>query len=578
MIAMLIVLAIAFSQYLQLKHLPGPYYGGDLYSHHGFALNYFANGLWSDPYFVGEVPFYPWLGNLLFMAVSLLPGISLMKAEMFIGLLTTVLSALAFWFLGWQLFKNQTWALVFLLLSLVTRGIPDGAPNLVPWMITIPAWFAFWLRAEETHKLRDKILAGVFMGATGLAHVAFFLAGMGVYAFTVVVETLRQPHKKTAIINAVKMYGPMLVAGALVALLFYGPIIVKYHAKSINPLFEYNGPAIENLGIGWAVKTLFQTTFNFSSLAQGVLSVLTIIGLLVCVLNWKHKTARYAVLWYIAGSLTPLHHLVTRPLLGSWILPTHVWGITIALLVFAVYGIRTVMQYAEKKWANAQRHENAEHSRELDERKTFAQVIVLVGVVLLVAGLFLLRYHEYQNNQWVQFGERLDPLTQAWFELGKWVTSNTGPNAVFLTHDESCFAVNGFTGRKCVFVRRTHANYFVDVEQRYADGIVMLYGDDSKFTNELLKKYSVEYVLLDMVMMQSPVLIDVKYEQYLRDNNVSFAKIRERKDPSVPNSRVFDLLSVPLQPLNPELQRKLTEAVAMNVQDQPVLRLFRVAR
>ncbi|MEM2916587.1 MAG: hypothetical protein QXT19_04495, partial [Candidatus Woesearchaeota archaeon] len=208
-----VYLGIAFSLYIRLKHLPGPYYGGDLYAHHGFAINYIANGFWTDPYFINNYAFYPWLGNYLFIALSLLPGLTLMKAEIFVGLLTTVLSAIAFYFLGWQLFKNRTWALAFLLLSLATRAIPDGAPNLVPSMITIPFWFAFWLKAEETNKLRDKLLSGLFMGLTSLAHVAFFLAAMAVFVFTIIIETLRQKEKKRAFVDALKLYIPMILAG-----------------------------------------------------------------------------------------------------------------------------------------------------------------------------------------------------------------------------------------------------------------------------------------------------------------------------------------------------------------------------
>lgn len=195
-VVILAYVGVALSLYLKLKHLPGPYYGGDLYAHHGFALNYIANGFWTDPYFVGHYAFYPWLGNYAFIILHWVTGLSLMKAEIFVPLLTAVLAGVAYYFLGWQLFKSHTWAFVLFVLSLVTRGIPDGAPNLLPWMVTIPLWFAFWLKSEETGALKDKLLAGFFMGLTGLSHVAFFLGGMGVFGFTVLVETLLKPNKK----------------------------------------------------------------------------------------------------------------------------------------------------------------------------------------------------------------------------------------------------------------------------------------------------------------------------------------------------------------------------------------------
>jgi hypothetical protein len=560
-IAVLAYLGIAFSLYLRLKHLPGPYYGGDLYAHHGFALNYIANGFWTDPYFIGHYAFYPWLGNYVFIALSLLPGVSLMQAEMFTGMVTIPLAAIAYYFLGWQLFKNKTWALAMMLLALARQPIPAGAPNNLPWMITIPLWFAFWLRAEETRQLRDKVLSGLFMGFTALSHVAFFLAGMALFAFTAVVETLRQPNKREALVAAAKLYGPMVLAGFLVSLLFYGPIIVNYHAKTLNPLFEYNGPAIELLGIGWAAGTIFRSLFNFSSWAFGALSILVVLGLAACVLNWNKKTPRYAVLWFIAGTLAPMHHLITKPLLGRWILPGHLWAISLSLMIFAVVGLQLAQRVVAQKWPRMN-----------------AQRMVFVALLLIAFGLFWMRYEEHKNDRWVQFGERLDGQTQAWLTLGGWAENSTSPNAVFLAHDEVCFAVNGVSGRKCVFVRRTHANYFVDVEQRYADGMVMLYGNNSALTKKLLNDYQVDYVLIDALMMQQPVLVDAKFEQYLAQNQVSFAKVRERKDPSDAQARVFDLLAVPIQPLNKELEPMLEEAASFNVNNAPFLRAFKVRR
>lgn len=557
--AIAVVLAyviVLVTHYLKLQHLPGPFYGGDLYAHHGFAINYIANGFWSDPYFVGHYAFYPWLGNYVFIALSLLPGLSLMQGEMYVGVLTTLLSAVAFYFLGWQLFKNHTWSFVFLLFALVTRGLPDGAPNLLPWMVTIPLWFAFWLKAEETGTLRDKIITGLFIGATALSHVAFFLAGMALFGFTILVETIRT--KKW--LDAAKLYGPMLIVGFVVSLLFYGPILVQYHGKTLNPLFDYNGPNIDTLGIGWMLKTLFRYTLDFSSLATGILSALTVLGLVLCAMNWNKKPARYAILWYVAGALAPLHHLVTRPLLGKGVLPGHLWGISISLLIFAVYGVRLVMQVAEKKWPH-----------------TNAQRIVLVAVVVLALLLFRIQYDNYRANPWTQFGERLDGQTKTWHAFGDWMQKNTDTNAVVLSHDESCFAMNGVSGRKCVFVRRTHANYFVDIEQRYADGVVMLYGNNSALTRQLLAQYDVDYVLIDNYMFpQSPILIETRYADYLRANNVSFTPVHTRKDVATPTARTFDLLAVPAQTPNKELQGRWNQTAAFMLNDQPYLQLFAV--
>ena len=557
--AVLAYLIVAFLLYVRLKHLPGPYYGGDLYAHHGFSLNYIANGFWTDPYFVGHASFYPWLGNYLFIALSLLPGLSLMQAQNFMPLIMIALSALAFWFLGMQVFKNKTFALVLVFFALAYKGFIGGAPNNLPWLITIPFWFAFWLKAEDTGRLRDKMLAGLFMGLTSLSHVAFFLSGLSIFFFTIIIDTLLKPHKKQALLNAIKLYGPMVIVGFIVSLPFYGPIIVQYHAQTLNPLFQYNGPDIDTLGVGWLLGEVWRSIVNFSSIALGVLSVLTVLGLLVCILNFRKKMPRYILLWFIAGSLVPLHFLITRPLLDKWVLPGHLFGAGLPILIFAVFGVSAAQQFITQKWLN----KNPEK-------------IILVGILILVVAMVALRYDAYRNDRWVQFGETLDPTTQSWLSLGEWAQENTGQNAVFLTYPETCFAMNGVSGRKCVFVRRTHANYFVDVEQRYADGIVMLYGNSKSLTDKLISDYQVEYVLIDAVMAQQPVLVETKFESYLAQNNVSFSKVKARKDPGEAKARVFDLLAVPAQPINKHLESRLLAAGQYNINDQPYLQVFKV--
>lgn len=554
--AILIYILVAFSLYNQLQHLPGPIYGGDLYSHHGFALNYIANGFWTDPYFANNYAFYPWLGNYFFIALSLV-GLKLMTAEIYVGLLTAFLSSLAYYFLGKQLFKKQIWAVATMLVSLMVRGIPDGAPNLLPWMITIPFWFAFWLKAEDSGKLRDKILAGLFMGLTALSHVAYFLAAMSLFVVTILFETLRKKERKIALVSAAKMYLPMLAVGFVISLFFYGPILWVYHAQTKNLLFQYNGPSIENLGVSWALNVVYANLIDKTSLLTLLLSVLAVIGIALGLLSFSRKESRYPLVWFVAGTLTPLHHFITAPLLGRWVLPSHLFGIVLPIILFTVIGIKfisgTIMKY----------------SKNMTQEKISA--ITLVILLIMFAGITYQRVNEWHANPWVQYGKQLTPHTQSWLVLGDWLQKSTNVNSVVLTNDEVCFAMNAVSGRKCVLVRRTHANYFVDVEQRYADGIVMLYGTNEETTRTLLKNYDVQFVLTDASYNQ-PILIEAKFANYLSENNVSFARVTSRKDPATPNAALFSMLAINNAMPSKTLQNMLVTAV----QPSEFLTLYRV--
>lgn len=554
--AVIVVLIIEYFYFSTLKHLPGPIYGGDLYAHLGFTQNYLSNGFWTDPYFVGEYAFYPWLGNIAIAVFSFITGSSLMVGMKFFPLVITLFSSMAYWFLGKQVFKSDTYALVTMLASITVFLLPGPAPNNLAWFITIPFFLYFWLRTEEVPSLKNKALAGLFLGLTSLVQVAFFLSALSIFFFTIAIETILR-WKAHSIKDAFKKYAPILFVGFLVSLPFYGVTIVNYHGETKNPLFQYNGPDVDLLGIGWVAKEVvgqFYTTSNMFRLAFGIVALL---GLYVAAKNFRKQSPRFVLLWFIIGFLVPLHHLITRPLFDRWILPTHLFGTAASYILFFAYGIMLLFSMFDG-W--------------FDKNKARYAKIALVAIILIP--LIFTKVDAFNNDRWVQYGRQIDPLTGAWLDAGEWIKANTDINSVFLAYDESCFAMNGVSGRKCVAVRRTHANYFVDIEERYADAVVMLYGKDLKVVDGLISKYDLEYFLLDPYLLQGYWKINPKYEGYLKQNGVSYEKGRDRLDPSVPDARQFDLLLVPSQ--NITLQNRLEAVQAFGPRDQPVIMIFRV--
>lgn len=538
-----------------LKHLPGPMYGGDLYAHHGFTINYLENGFTSDPYFVGEYAFYPWLGNMMIAIFSFLTGSSLMAGMIYFPILSTVLSALAYWLLGKQVFKSKTYALLTMLAYLVIQGIPGPAPNALAWMITIPFFFYFWLRTEENPNLKNRILAGVFLGLTSLIQVAFFLAALSVFIGTIVIETVLK-WKKEGMKIPFKKYAPILFIGFLVSLPFYGVILFNYAEGTKNPLFQYNGPDVDALGVGWVVKNVFRTFIDTTNVFRFFFGLAALIGAYIAFKNFKKQTPRFILLWYIIGFLTPLHHLLTRPLFDKWVLPGHLWGTSASVILFSVYGLMFIFATLDKKFEV--------------QKADYAKILIVAAILL---PLLYFKVGEFNNDRWVNYGRQVDGLTAAWLDAGDWIQSNTDINTVFLGYDESCFAMNGVSGRKCVAVRRTHANYFVDVEQRYADAVVMLYGKDSKTVGSLLKQYDVQYLVVDPYLMQGYWKIDLRFETYLKQNGIQYQKGRDRLDPSEADAKQFDLLLVPAQEIT--MQDRLQAAAAFP-NDKPQVMIFKI--
>lgn len=551
-------LIIELYYFSQLTYLPGPIYGGDIYAHHGFSINYRDNGFWTDPYFKGEYAFYPWLGNYLFLLISLLTFVSLKTAMNFTPVITTFFGAVAFYFLGRQIFKTENKALLTMVLWVFYRGIPEAAPNNLLWLITIPLWFYFWLKIENKGTLKDKILTGVFIGLSSLSQVAFFLAGMAVFIFTILTENFVINYKMGFVNNLVdffKKYSLALFVGILISLLFYGPIIFIYHAKTLNPLFQYNGPDIDTLGVGYVAKELWRGFFNFSDLRGALFGLLSFLGFIFCVSSYKKKEMRFVLLWFIAGFLAPLHHLITRPLFNKWTLPTHLWGNGISMFFFFIIGVFFVLSLT--KYLN------------IWDKKAKILLIGLLVFFLLNQSIF-----NYNDNPWVTSGRMTNPSMDAWWKLGDWIQKNTDINDVFIAFDETCFAINGVSGRKCLMTRRTHSNYFVDVEIREADLVVALFGNSTEKTKEILKKYDIKYFLADPMLVQSYQKVLPKYEEYLIQNGVKFQKVVDRLDPSLNEARKFDILAVPFQTLT--LTSLVEPIVEFKVEDKSYLQMFKI--
>jgi len=173
----------------------------------------------------------------------------------------------------------------------------------------------------------------------------------------------------------------------------------------------------------------------------------------------------------------------------------------------------------------------------------------------------------FKTNKWTKIGFEVSPLMNAQFEFANFVLKSTAQNDVLITpHGETAFAINALTGRKVVFMRRTHASPFVDVDKRIADAAVMLYGNNSNLRKELLKKYNVKYLYTDYYSEQSIInclqvwdnltnpnfaefsysclRTSPKYEEYLKSNGLEVKKVHARLDVASNLAPKFDLIVI----------------------------------
>jgi len=261
----------------------------------------------------------------------------------------------------------------------------------------------------------------------------------------------------------------------------------------------------------------------------------------------------------LAGTLGYMHYLVTIPLLNTNYAPGRFETFIVipGAFLLMLYGVFFLCSLA----------------KEGGQRNT----------VLIIAALFLIGFSvtniESQYNGTYTAAGRM-PQDEALLEMQSWVEANTDNNAVFLSHDELAFALNGLTGRKVVTERRTHYNPYVDFDERSADSAVILYGNDSGKALGLLRKYNVSYVYWDVNYLsfsqRVPMLIRPKYGDYLDSYGIKYQSVNWFLDPAFDQKtyKKYPVLSVQTakqdwqQPWSDELQKHLRLAKEVEMQLQ----------
>lgn len=532
----LLIFAIHVSIFSSMMHIPGPIYGGDLYRERGF-VQYIVNGgsPFVDPYFHGDdYAFYPPLGYITGAAIVKLTGVDVEKLLIFFPAFTAVLTSIGLYLLGSLFFHKKVYGLFLVFVNQILRFVDGKHTYAMGFAFLIFALY-FFLKNEQEESLKNKVLAGLFVGLSVLSHyqtVIFLAVLLGSFILTKFVQGVRKEEWVLVVKKFYQKYLLMIGISVLLALIFFAPLIIKYQLQTVNETQKYSLHDIEKFGLWWVLQGAVSPFIYFNTLKESVLSILAILGFLFVLMNLSKKEAQTTLIWHAAIILATAHFLITKPLFNTWVVPGHVLtGIVVPQLFLIVFGIKSIALHAERY------HE---------KYKLF--VFILIGI-LLIAPLTYAQIQEYEKSQWVMYAKQMDPGTTAIMNVGTWILQNTNTEDVFLANDESAFALNALTGRPVVFVRRTHASPYADVDKRYADGVVMLYGKDAETQKELLKKYNVRYAYFDQFLLSYPMIVNKKYKEYLEDNGVFFKMEKVRLDPSTERAPAYDSLVVPPQPL-----------------------------
>jgi hypothetical protein len=554
-ILVILIATIAVYQgsiFLKFQHTPGPVFGGDLYREVGF-IKFFADTgkYWEDPYIENAPVFYPQLGYILgawMTKISFSPN----GALLFLSLLTTIATGFALYVLGNLLFSNKMLAVMLAGLHFVYQFANVKYTFGMGFLFLVLS-LIFLLKTHQNPSWKNKILAGICFGLTALMHYSPFIHLVSMVGSIFAVEFIiagRKTGWKTTITGGLKKYIPVALIAILISLFFYLPYLIGQSLETLNNTNQYSLFDVDKQGAFWVFKALYNEIFA-SQWVLLILGLLTLIGLIVCIANVRNYKCRYTLTAFVGVHLAAAHYVITKPLLNNWIVPSHVYGgVHLPFIVMTVFGINAI--------ANSLKNKKLVYA--------IASLVILIGLYQGATA--------FSADRWTEYGKNPDAFTKEIISMGSWIDKNTAESAVFLANDESAFAINALTGRRLVMVRRTHASPYVDINKRYADAFVMLYGRNPETQKALLKQYNVSYVFIDTFIIQNPMLTDIKYKDYLAKEGVAFQEQVARWDPSTESAPAY--LSAVVSPQNLTIQPLLEKVKDFAVGSQVIGQLFKV--
>ncbi|WP_297438722.1 glycosyltransferase family 39 protein [Thermococcus sp.] len=486
-----IILTVAFVG--SLESIPGPPYGGDLYFHNGIAEAIFhGTPFFRDPTNYEGYAFYPWFYHFIVALLGHIAGGVMPVTVYVMPVFILLLSIITVYFLVGELTTESVAVLAPLLP--ISLHFPDPHPHTLLLMVFIPLFYFVLVRYLKAPSTRNGIFLGVSWALGGLTHV---LGTFGIGA--VILSNVAWDVGRDRDLSAVRRWIIPFLVAIPPLLLYWGPLLFVYHARTPNPYQS----------LVWAHYTIVSftadmVTFFVSYSWRGALSLLALAGLYALV-----KTRPYPAVRIFVSSLLGMYVegivfiLLGNPLIAKKL---SLYFFTLDIILISVGITYLLSRFSQKK-----------------------SLVVVTAILLVLSGATVV---ESASNPWVQIGFHEFPFES----LQAWLLENTNVNDVILSNYEASFMLFSISGRKTVLFRRTHASPFVDYDKRSADIMVALLGNNGTRTLQILEKYHVKYIYVDKSTSSDPLWVPVSYKGYLEVNGVPCHVEWVRYDPADPSS------------------------------------------
>ena len=582
LIGMAVFLVIFYAFYIsQYTQIPSPVYGGDIYRDRGFVQN-IASGdpLWSDAFYANEINYYGYLIPAIEAGIVNIFNLSVDFVFLYFTILIIFASCFAWYFLGKKLFGEKKYGLLTVIAffaiyySLFLKFVGTIS------CLFIPLILYFWIRFEEESKLRDGIITGSLIGIVSLvyggAFVALVIAFFGtimVFFINDLIKEIKIVNKKNTHINEkkenifkiifkillkyLKKYYSAILSLIVISAIYFLPLYLKYQMKIVNNVPGWGDAKIETLGLSWFFSIMKNMFFNYSNALLFILSLISLLGLFALLFSKKSKKYQILLFVFLMNIITIQHHIITKPLFNFYFWPVKLEFISILIPLFFVLGFKAIEQIIKNK-------------------KTMNWIIGIIIALLCIT--FVMRFNETSKSQWETYGRSDSTYMKQLYGLADYIETNVPKDQTILSNDETGFMLSVLSGRKMVLTRRTHASYYVDIDERIADMSVAMYGKDLNFSKKLLQKYNAHYLYLDAHMFQYPMRTRPEFKEYLTQNKINFTEAYDRYDIAAPeNVAVFlNLLLIPPQNMTSEFIELWTKVYDVKVNGQIIGQLYKL--
>ncbi len=513
-------------------HIPSPVFGGDYYRDAGFVRNIVeGNPFWSDGFYVNEIQYYPYAIFVIQAGIVKLTGMSVDSVFLYFPLLTILLGGLIWYQLGIRFFKDKSLALVNLAAFFALTffyGLKSADFGL---FVFVPLFLLLWLAYEQTNKKKFAITSGIVLGVTSWIHGGRFLTLFSTILVYLVLKLIwvliKEKEDKIKLIKSyIKKYWVIFFLGAGLSLFFFLPLVIKYNFHSLNNVTLWGDTKLSLLGIGWIFLILKGMFFNFSNVPLTIASLISTAGIVFMLIKKKVFEQKWILLIFFANIIAMEHHLITKPLINYWFNPGKLVLIPYIIPFFFTQGTKMIYLFLKKQVPK--------------------RIFVLAIIILLLVPTFVLSFKGHEESQWIQYGKQVNPYVEKLENMATWITANVDKQETILSNDESGFMLAVLSGRKVMLTRRTHASYFVDIDERIADAMVAMESKDQKKSRNILDKYNVKFFYVDQNILKTPMRVRTDLEPYLKKNNITYMLIHDRYDIALPleSANTMDLLLI----------------------------------